>query len=156
MEARVDKPVFIPVSPNYVITVLLEYSNWTYTVPRSRRVERLTGERWSLERFPGAYYWFDESGMPVYVTGGVTRESKSDFERGEVKIWIRYTDFNYPDNSFIREIMKEDALEEWKRSFEELKKWIVGRIIQIANEEFEWGTLKYFEERYGIKEEVGE
>jgi len=131
VEAEVDKPVFVEVRPNYVISVLLDYSGWTYTVPGSKRAARLLGlKEWVQEAFPGSLYW---------VKGDLA-EAKSEFRADELKVRVRYTDFDYPENSFERENVFGDSVEKWKA--EKIKEEIVGWILRVCSEEFYWGVGK--------------
>ena len=77
----------------------------------------------------------------MYVPGlwvaGEVEEEPSGFKNGEIQVYIEYTDYDYPDNSFDAE--KIFNIHDWKS--DKLKEKVVGWIIEVCYREFGWGTV---------------
>jgi len=118
----VDKPRVVEIYPKYVINYLIDYSGWTFSYGGYRARMLKPGEV-----FRGSKYW-KEGDMP---------EETSKYERCELEVDIRYIDYNYRDNSFHRILKVSNALE---YPLDVVKRALVGEILRVCREEFEWGT----------------
>ena len=117
---RVDKPKAVFIEPKYVVNYLIDFSSWTFAYGGVRAKKIKPGER-----FPGERYWIE----------GREPERASEYEKCELKVSIFYTDYNYPHNSFHRELFIENCLD---MTEDKLKAEVAGEVIKIAGEEFKW------------------
>ena len=169
---EVDKPKFIFLSPNYVIRVFLDYSGFTFTIPSYRAAKymreryTMTLEKWMPKQWVAKTHgvsvetvekWLKEGARQVgfrktvvevpglWVAGGV-EEVDSEYGKGEVYVYLEYTDYDYPYNSFESEVTL--SLEDWKRG--ELFKKLVAWILEVCMREFGWGQPGTALGKYGI------